>query len=559
MADKSDGQIGFEQVGIANILKRHRLLVPPNQREYAWGDEHVLNLFEDVARAIFEDESSYFLGTVVTIPRDGRLEVVDGQQRLATTALLLHAIVEYLSVVDTMIADAIRADILFVTDRKKRELVPRLTLNAVDNDFFKAVLTNTKPLPPASNPSHTLILRAAALAKGQVEKIVAGHNKNDHGDILNNWVEFLEDKATIVLLIVSDDANAYRMFETLNDRGLRVSQADLIKNYLYGRAQDRLPEVALKWALVRGTIDNIEGDDVLIDFLRHSLMVTQGFVRQAQLYEKVQSRARAPQQVVTFLTGLESLAGKYVAIQNPEHEDWNDYAPSTRNAIEILNLFEIKPMRPILLAAAGKMNKKECDLTFRLLVSLGVRLILAGSTRTGSIETAMSAAAKKIYDREIKTAAQLRAALKDVTPSDTVFQKAFASAKVSVAKYARYYLRALEDAKKGGTDPWYTPVDDHTLVNLEHILPKNTLGNWPQFGTDEEARGFTNRLGNQALLLASDNSSKGSAKFDDKKPAFKKSPYHFTKIVGDESQWTSVEIDKRQSEMAKLAVKTWKV
>lgn len=554
-----EGQIGFEQVGIASILKRHRLLVPPNQREYAWDDEHVQNLFDDVARAIFEGEPSYFLGTVVTIPRNGQLEVVDGQQRLATTALLLHAIVEYLSVDDTMIANAIRSDILFVTDRKKRELVPRLTLNAVDNDYFKAVLTNAKPLPPISKPSHKGILRASTLAKQQVEKIVAAHNKNEHGDVLNSWVEFLEDKATIVLLMVSDDANAYRMFETLNDRGLRVSQADLIKNYLYGRAQTRLPEVELKWALIKGVLDNLEGDDTLLDFLRHALIVTHGFVREAQLYEKVQSIARSPQQIVTFLNGLESLAGNYVAIQNPEHEDWNTYFPATRKAIEVLNLFGIKPMRPIVLAAAAKMSRKECDLAFRLLVSLGVRLYISGSTRSGSIETAMSAAAKKIYSREIKTAAELRAALKDVTPTDLVFSDAFASAKVSMAKFSRYYLRSLESAVNGRENPWHIPIDDHTVVNLEHILPKVTMGNWAQFGTDEEARNFVTRLGNQALLLASDNSAKGSDGFDSKKPTFASSPYHFTKMVAAEDEWTAERVNQRQAAMAAIASKTWKV
>jgi uncharacterized protein with ParB-like and HNH nuclease domain len=47
----------------------------------------------------------------------------------------------------------------------------------------------------------------------------------------------------VVLVRVPSGANAYKMFETLNDRGLRTSQADLIKNYLFGRGGARLPEV----------------------------------------------------------------------------------------------------------------------------------------------------------------------------------------------------------------------------------------------------------------------------------------------------------------------------
>ena len=63
-------------------MKHNRLIVPPNQREYAWTDLEVRQLFQDFAKAIADNEPGYFLGTIVTIPRpDGTLEVVDGQQR----------------------------------------------------------------------------------------------------------------------------------------------------------------------------------------------------------------------------------------------------------------------------------------------------------------------------------------------------------------------------------------------------------------------------------------------------------------------------------------------
>ena len=66
--------------------------MPSNQREYAWTEREVTDLLQDFALAISEAKP-YFLGTIVTIPREeGTLEVVDGQQRLATTAILLSAI-----------------------------------------------------------------------------------------------------------------------------------------------------------------------------------------------------------------------------------------------------------------------------------------------------------------------------------------------------------------------------------------------------------------------------------------------------------------------------------
>ena len=80
----SDGQnqIGFDQLGLGGILRGYQLEVPPNQREYSWGEREVLNLFQDFAKAINEDETSYFLGTIVTVPRaSGTLEVIDGWPR----------------------------------------------------------------------------------------------------------------------------------------------------------------------------------------------------------------------------------------------------------------------------------------------------------------------------------------------------------------------------------------------------------------------------------------------------------------------------------------------
>ena len=97
---------GFSQLGLASILGQNQLTVPPNQRDFSWTEREVKTLFQDFARSIADDDSNYFLGTIVTIPRDGgRLEVVDGQQRLATTAIMLAEIRNYLETRDPMIGN----------------------------------------------------------------------------------------------------------------------------------------------------------------------------------------------------------------------------------------------------------------------------------------------------------------------------------------------------------------------------------------------------------------------------------------------------------------------
>jgi hypothetical protein len=78
-------------------------------------------------------------------------------------------------------------------------------------------------------------------------------------------------------------------------------------------------------------------------------------------------------------------------------------------------------------------------------------------------------------------------------------------------------------AAKGEAEPWFMPTDDRSIINLEHVLPKKPLGNWPQF-TAEEVPVWMNRLGNQALMRASDNSDLQSGAFSEKKKVYVDSP-----------------------------------
>ncbi|MGO8914709.1 MAG: DUF262 domain-containing protein [Stellaceae bacterium] len=556
----ADGEIGFAQLGLASALKQNQLVVPPNQRDYSWTIKEVRTLFQDFARAIADSaNASYFLGTIVTIPRSGStLEVVDGQQRLATIAIMLSAIRDYLSARERMIAESIDSEFLSVIDRISRARVPRLRLNLDDNEYFRARLTGIQPSPAPTKPSHRLIDGAFTEAQEQVRRVVAGFDEKDHGDILNRWISFMESRALAVLLRVPNDADAYRMFETLNDRGLRTSQSDLVKNYLFGRAGDRLGEVQQKWTFMRGALETIEEDDITITFLRHALTVIHGFVRETQVYDTVQNIAKAPQPVVTFANQLEALAHSYVAIHNAEHEKWNKYSDATRKAIDVLNLFDIKPMRPLMLAIAQKLPEKETEKAFQFCVSLGVRLMIAGSTRTGTVEEGLAGAAHEIFASNLATATALKADLKSLTPTDGPFVAAFETATVSNRKLARYYLRSLEMSAKNESEPWHIPNDDRSTINLEHVLPEKPEGNWPQF-TEELGKLYYKRIGNLVLMRASDNSDLKSAGFAVKKPVYAKSPYVLTKQVADAADWTAADITERQKTLASFAVKAWPI
>lgn len=554
---ETKNQIGFEQIGLGSILKQNQLVVPPNQREYSWTEREVRQLFQDFAKAL--NEADYFLGTIVTIPRmNGRLEVVDGQQRLATTAILLAAIRDYLKDKnEDVLVESINNDFLTGIDRAKRARLPKITLNIDDNDLFTQILANGSPqnLPDPLRTSHERLLSAYSEAYRHVRYVVASWETKSHGDLLNNWVSFVEHRALAVLLRVPDSADAYKMFETLNDRGLRTSQADLIKNYLFGRSRDRIHEVQTRWAYMRGALETLEEEDITVNFLRHALIVMRGYLREAEVYDSVQDIVKSDQAAVTFAATLESIANAYVASFNPEHDRWNAYPDAARRAIEVFNMLNIRPLRPLILAVTLKMSERETPSAFKFLLSLGVRLLIAATTRSGSVELPLASAANDVFTGTIDTASKLRKALVAITPSDQTFMAAFATAKVSNARFARYYLRSLEMTAKGESEPWFNPTNDRSIINLEHILPRRPMGNWSHV-PEEDQKNVVTRLGNLALMRASDNSDLKSQSFDDKKAVYERSLYLLTKEIAQWPYWTPESIDERQKQLAKLAVTT---
>jgi hypothetical protein len=565
-------QIIFSQTGIGKILKDYRVKVPPHQREYRWKESHVETLFEDLHKALNHDELEYFLGTIVTIPdTDGALEVIDGQQRLATITILLSEIRRYLLGIESELANKSLTPFLSEYDSHQRTDIPKLRLNLVDNDFFGKMLRATSlpgPLPVASPISHRRIRNAFLLAEKYVKKIVAPANQKTHGDVLIRWLDFIQDNAEVILLRVPTGANAYRMFETLNDRGLKTSQADLVKSYLFSKAGDRYPEAQAAWSQMIGSLSSLQGEDddddkderwdITVIFLRSALMAFHGFLRRNEVYEIVQGLARGSTTVVSLLKDLEFLAGVYEATFSQDHEKWKKYPDAMKFAIQTINAFDIKPFRPCVMSVAAKFDAKEATSAFQMFVSLGVRLLIASSTRSGSIEETMAMAAQKVFTGDVKTASDLKRTIADIIPSDEQFGSTFEVATVSKAAYARYYLRAIEGVAQTKMHPWWVPNEDRDKMTLEHVLPERPQGNWPEF-TPEQVELYVKRLGNLCLLPKSLNCDLRSANQEEKKAIYIQAPYELTKQIGREKTWTVEKICERQKGLAKLALKAWPI
>jgi uncharacterized protein with ParB-like and HNH nuclease domain len=220
----------FENKGIGKLIKDHQLAVPIYQRPYAWEDKNISDLFSDIHNAISSNETEYFLGTIVLSEKENssELEIVDGQQRIASIVILLSSIRDYFeSNKQQKQANSIQNDFISGYDRQRDENLPKLKLGQLDNTFFRKYIINKEIEEKQSKDSHRRIATTKKLSTEQIKKLA-----NQDLNLLHEWIKFIEEKLKVVSITVPSKANAFTIFETLNDRGIELAQVDLLKNYL---------------------------------------------------------------------------------------------------------------------------------------------------------------------------------------------------------------------------------------------------------------------------------------------------------------------------------------
>jgi hypothetical protein len=555
---EAPARITFDHKGIGAALHHHRFTVPMNQREYRWEEEHVKDLLQDLAKAIDNDNPTYFLGTIVLTGGEQN-EVSDGQQRLATVTILLAAIRDYMYANDRDRVESIEPVYLRERDLDTNQLVAKLRLNVDDNAYFTNTIISTPGSPERDTEptleSHKRIRRAAELAQQHVESVVALLRPEDRVERLIRWVKFLRDGVLVILARVPSHLNAYVMFETLNDRGLKASQADLLKNYLLRRAGDRAAEAQRRWARMLGVLDSLDMDDLTVTYLRHVVILTEGPTKERELYAKVESVVTSQSRAISFLDMLADSSTAYAAVLTPSHALWNDYPASCRKHIQTLLDLQIQQIRPLVFAIVRSFSPQEAAKALKLCVSWSVRFLIVGG-RGGLLDRNYALAAQRVGTGEVKTAVALAKSM-DFIPSDAEFEAAFAVARVSQSHLAKYYLRALELQIKGDPEPELIPNTDE-VINLEHVLPDNPGDNWPEV-EQETADAMRRRLGNMVLLKAKRNSAIGNKGFAEKRPLLAESAYRLTSEVGEQQTWGAKEITDRQRRLASLAARTWPI
>jgi hypothetical protein len=484
---------------------------------------------------------------------------LDGQQRLAVVSLLLAGIADQLDTFgDKKRAQAIRGQYLSIFDITEGVERPQLKLNQTDDPYFRSIMIEKANVPEEGAPeSHWRLWNARQSISNWILKKLEG--MRDQVSWLSELTKYLSESAYVIYFVVADDANAHLIFETMNDRGLDLSIADLLKNYLLGRSGEDLRTVLSLWTAAMASLNAYGGENLFTTFLRHFWSSKYGLVREKELYRSIKSRVTTSTNVLDFANEMDRNSYLYAAIISPEHEFWSEASPTAGERIRTLDFLGLEQYRPMLLSSLAHLKLEDIEEILRLLISWNVRLLIVGGLGSGAMENHYCELGKAIRNGELKSVDAIAIRAESFIPNDAIFRNSFASARVAKANLSRYYLRALELQARGERQPELIPNTDPGELTLEHVLPERpAAGAWPRFN-DEDRNAYTKRLGNMLLLKQKMNSKLRSSSFAVKREIYAKADLVLTKKVAEVDDWTTREIEKRQNSLAQLAVDAWKI
>ena len=520
--------------------------IPRYQREYTWGKNQWENLFDDV----LENDPGYFLGSIICINQSTdalsvqKLELVDGQQRLTTLSLLFASVYHALKSHETDLDDEQRVELINLKRKlvlKKGDdqirLIPQIQNN--NNPDYRAVLAEIGVISECDVPAYAgnrKIFRAYRYFQDRIDEMANGRSNR-----LGTIMEFLDkvSHACLVKIEVASHADAYTLFESLNNRGMPLTAIDLIKNKLLARLESIEP----------GKVDHYFGHwNRLLGYLGDDYAIQERFFR--QYYNAFKDQLKAVHQVPVATRS--NLIQIYEKLINHDAKDCLQKISAagrlyslilSRNQDDALNGLE-KPIKDLeriqgapsyLLMLYLLVRKDELELTNAHLTSI-VELLVRFFVRRNLTDTPPTRDLTRLFMTVIDKISGLRAdaipqsieqQLVAVSATDEAFQR-----KLDGPIYeensgvTRFILCALAEqamTKESWVDLWRFE-NKQFVWTIEHIFPQgeNIPQSWITMIADgdeikakEIQQTHVHKLGN--LTISGVNSALGNKSFEDKR------------------------------------------
>jgi len=572
-------------------------VIPKYQREYTWSKTQWENLFDD----ILENDAGYFLGSIICINQSKdthalqKLEVVDGQQRLATLSLLFAAIYDAFKNQNVELNEEQNAEVFNL----KRKLVLKKGTDQIrvipqiqncNCDDYKAVLAKTGVISSYDQPSHAgnrKIFKSFRYFQERIRQLSNG-KKNTVQGIL----EFLNkvSNTSLVKIEVDNHADAYILFESLNNRGMPLTAIDLIKNKLLARLESVDP----------GKIDLYFANwNKLLEYLGDDYGVQERFFRQyynafkeelkkvhqvpvatrsnlIQIYEKLINKDEKG-----FLQKIFEAGRLYALMLGRNQED------ESLNGLEKLfqDLERIQGAPSYLLLLFLLVKRKSLKLTTSqiseaiwLLVCFFVRRNLTDTPPTRDLTRMFMNITNKLSQKTGKSVIDLiRKYLVSESASDKEFRQKLAGPiyeeNVGVTRFILCALAEQGMTKETFVDLWR--FENRQFVwTIEHIFPQGA--DIPKAWVDMIANGEKNKakeyqelhvhkLGN--LTISGFNSTLGNKSFEEKKNRKDrkgrrvgyKNGLNLNKDLVKYKKWTVENIELRTQKLVDQTIKLFKI
>ena len=525
-------------------------VIPVFQRNYRWEMPQWAKYWdslEEIQKP--EKRGNHFMGFLVFVPglaqpgQHTTFHLIDGQQRLMTSSILLTAIRNVARQTNEFdLADEIQNDYL-VHPRKTGDQHYRLLPKERDHDSYLAIVSGQgKATGRVADALAHFEERLVPIATESPERLRQTFN------VMSQRLEFM--CATL------EAENAYNIFKSLNSTGVPLGPADLIRNFVFMHVlpddhdqfdDDLWGPLEDRFAKADGALD----EERFSKFFRDFLMSDGRYVAPKDTFTEFEARYEA--------TGFspETLAAQL--IENSKHyEVMSGATPDRDQAVTValagLNLLESSTTYPLLLAlfqkrATGQIAGVDLAQAIDMLRGFILRRFISGESSRGYGQMFVRALSKDEGD----TLGTLKAYLLERGwPDDQQFKNAFVQFPLYQRGYKHEVLATLERAR-GHKEP-----ADLTATQVEHVMPQTLNPEWTRaLGTEAERIHVESlhRPGN--LTLSGYNQELWNHPFPTKRQRYAQSNIVLTRELADYDTWGEAEIQQRGRKLADEAAVIW--
>lgn len=543
-----------------------QFVVPIYQRVYSWQESECAQLWSDIVRAGGNDKlGAHFTGSIVYVAKDEGTNtsaepdlIIDGQQRVTTVTLLLAALAARLDA----LPDGMREPIDGFSPRKIRnryllnddeegEKQFKLILSQGDKSALISILQMVESVPDSST-------RVIDNYRFFVERLA------DPSLDLAVVCRGLDKLVVVDVTLTRNVDNPQLVFEAMNSTGKKLSQADLIRNFvlmdLSPKAQEKL--YTAYWRPMELEFAG-SAESQFDEFVRHYLTIKNGEIpRLGDIYEAFKDYAAAfaadGETNESLVVELRQYARRYCAMALGKEPD-----NKLRRAFTDLDQIKADVVYPFLLETYSDfeldtLSRDEFLEIVELVTSYVFRRAVCRIPTNSLNKTFAGFGASIRKDRYVDSVKAQFLALKSYRafPTDSEFVAALTSTDLYNFRRRSYFLRMLENHGRKE----HVTIEDYTI---EHILPQNEnlSKDWQAtLGDDWQAvqHKYLHTLGN--LTLTGYNSEYSDHPFQvkrDMEGGFKDSPLRLNRSLGQLATWNAEEIELRAGRLAGEAVHIW--